>query len=72
MAEKIITYTNLIKVEHRLYCDKCGTEMSSGANMVLTVCPPKYQYFCKNCGYEVLHEKTYPYTELIGERLEDV
>ena len=32
-------------------CPICGNELIKYTSMVLTTCPPQYNYECTNCGY---------------------
>ena len=70
MAEKVKKYNNLIKVVHTLECDNCGREMTPNLE-VLTTWPEQYSYHCSSCGSYTRSFTLYPYTEYIGDLMEE-
>lgn len=68
--EKTSEYINLRKVIHCLYCDKCGQEMSSTGQVYATY-PARYVYTCKNCKITTSNTTYYPWSEIIGDLVEN-
>ena len=66
MIEEISEYRNLRKLEHKLLCTQCMIEMQM-EEMVYLTDPLKYPYICPQCGNKIIAQKSYPYTEIIGE-----
>ena len=66
MIEEISEYGNLRKLEHKLLCTQCRTEMHMG-DFIFATNPPQYPYICPQCGNTITTNKSYPYTEIVGD-----
>ena len=55
----MIKESDVIVKSRRLYCEKCGEEMVSKGNALLTN-PVQYKYKCYKCGSETTEPEKYP------------
>ena len=51
MAQELVFKYNSQWSEPKYQCPKCGGGMRRNEMVVLTSCPPKYEYKCNKCGH---------------------
>jgi len=68
--EKTTEFINLRKIIHRIYCDNCDVEMKSNG-MAHPTYPPTYGYSCPKCHKETWAFEMYPWSEIVGDEVNE-